>query len=224
MAQSYDCGSDGNQTTLTTMAIWHYYNESGEKVGPVRGRELIALVQQGTVTPETKIEDSDGRTALAKNVRGLTFPATVQSLSNTAENLDESDWSSAIITLREDIVRLQQEQQRISGTLTSAPAPPGANPFTGAIPAAPNPFSAPPPNKRQTKPPTDEKRESLLSTMVAAMRASMSFLASTLGFILVLVLAFVVAGVIWWLLETTDVIPTHFLDRFSEKQAAVLSR
>jgi hypothetical protein len=212
------------------MAIWHYYNDSGEKIGPVRGRELKALVQQGTVTPETKVEDGEGHTARAKNVKGLTFPATAQSLSNTAENLDESDF----VKLREDIARLQQEQQRTSGTLTPAPAsagarpfhtpiPTGANPFTAAIPATPNPFTAPPPNVRQTKPQAGEKRESLLSAMVAAMRATMSFLASTLGFILVLVLAFVVAGVIWWLLETTDVIPTNFLDRFSEKQV-VLSR
>jgi hypothetical protein len=199
------------------MAIWHYYNDSGEKIGPVRGRELKALAQQGTVTPETKVEDGNGRTALAKNVQGLTFPATAQSLSNTAENLDESDF----VKLREDIARLQQEQQRTSGTPTPAPAHPGANPFTGAIPDTSNPFTAPLPNVRRTKPPTDEKRTSLLSTMVAAMRATMSFLASTLGFILVLVLAFVVAGVIWWLLEITDVLPTNFLDRLPREHAAV---
>jgi len=60
------------------MANWHYYSESGEKIGPVRGRELKRLVEQGTITQETVVEDDNGRTALAKNVKGLTFPEMVQ--------------------------------------------------------------------------------------------------------------------------------------------------
>ena len=54
-----------------------YYNESGEKIGPIRGRELKALAQQGTITPNTRVEDERGRTALAKQVTGLTFPEMV---------------------------------------------------------------------------------------------------------------------------------------------------
>jgi len=60
------------------MANWHYYNDNREKMGPVTGRELKQLVQQGTVTPETFVEDPTGRTGLAKDVKGLKFPDPTQ--------------------------------------------------------------------------------------------------------------------------------------------------
>jgi len=53
---------------------WHYYDTNGEKIGPIRGSELKALAQQGAITPETRVEDGEGRSALARNVTGLTFP------------------------------------------------------------------------------------------------------------------------------------------------------
>jgi len=55
------------------MANWHYYNEDGEKVGPVTGRQLKKLATHGIVAPGTVVETEDGRTGLAKNVEGLTF-------------------------------------------------------------------------------------------------------------------------------------------------------
>jgi len=58
------------------MANWHYYNESKEKIGPITGTELKQLVRQGTITPETFVEDPTGRTGLAKDVNGLKFPKT----------------------------------------------------------------------------------------------------------------------------------------------------
>ncbi|MCL2709950.1 MAG: DUF4282 domain-containing protein [Planctomycetaceae bacterium] len=61
------------------MADWYYYNESGEKIGPISGKELKQLVRDGTVTPETRLEDSEGRAAAAGNVKGLTFPEMAQS-------------------------------------------------------------------------------------------------------------------------------------------------
>ena len=60
------------------MANWHYFNENREKVGPITGRELKQLVQQGTITRETFVEDPNGRTGLAKDVKGLTFPEMPQ--------------------------------------------------------------------------------------------------------------------------------------------------
>jgi len=60
------------------MATWHYFNENREKIGPITGRELKQLVQQGTITRETFVEDPNGRTGLAKDVKGLTFPETAQ--------------------------------------------------------------------------------------------------------------------------------------------------
>ena len=56
------------------MANWHYYTENRDKIGPVTGRELKQLVRQGTVTPDTFVEDPTGRTGLAKDVNGLKFP------------------------------------------------------------------------------------------------------------------------------------------------------
>ena len=56
------------------MANWHYYNENSEKIGPVRGRELKQLAQQGAITPNTRVEDENGLVALAKQVTGLSFP------------------------------------------------------------------------------------------------------------------------------------------------------
>ena len=58
------------------MAKWHFYNASGERIGPIRTRDLVIFVQNGTITPETRIEDASGRTCLAKNARGLQFPET----------------------------------------------------------------------------------------------------------------------------------------------------
>ena len=65
------------------MANWHYYNENREKIGPITGSDLKRLVQQGTVTPETFVEDPTGRTGLAKDVKGLKFADT----SPVSENL-----------------------------------------------------------------------------------------------------------------------------------------
>ena len=71
------------------MADWYYYNESGERIGPIRGRQLKHLAQQGTITPETTVEtiDENGevRTSPARRVKGLIFSETVQpeSIQNT---------------------------------------------------------------------------------------------------------------------------------------------
>ena len=64
------------------MATWYYYNENGEKIGPVRGRDVKQLVCQGTITPQTILEDDTGRTIVAEKA-GLVFieasPFTVPS-------------------------------------------------------------------------------------------------------------------------------------------------
>jgi len=64
------------------MANWYFYDNYGYKIGPIRGRELTKLAEQGTITPNTRVEDENGRAALAKNVTGLSFPGTVQSEPN----------------------------------------------------------------------------------------------------------------------------------------------
>ena len=55
------------------MANWYYYNEDGEKVGPITSRQLKKLAAHGIVTPGTTVETENGTTGLAKDVNGLTF-------------------------------------------------------------------------------------------------------------------------------------------------------
>ncbi|GHT20696.1 hypothetical protein FACS189419_00260 [Planctomycetales bacterium] len=57
------------------MANWYYFNKSGDKVGPIRGRELKQLALDGTVTQDTLIENEEGKQGKAGNVKGLIFPA-----------------------------------------------------------------------------------------------------------------------------------------------------
>jgi len=64
------------------MANWYYYDKNGYKIGPVKGRDLNRLAQEGTIVPETRVEDENGRTALAKNVKGLSFYEARESESN----------------------------------------------------------------------------------------------------------------------------------------------
>jgi len=65
------------------MAIWHYYNESNDRIGPVRSRDIRQLVQQGTITRETLVENENGRIALANEIIGLTFPETSSPFTGT---------------------------------------------------------------------------------------------------------------------------------------------
>ena len=60
------------------MANWYFYDQNGYKIGPIKGRELKQSAQQGLITPETVVEDENGRTALAKQVTGLMFSETAQ--------------------------------------------------------------------------------------------------------------------------------------------------
>ena len=182
---------------------WYYYNENNEKIGPVRSRELKNLVEQGTVTPETKVEDGEGRTALAKSVTGLTFAETAHS---KVEDLDEQDFAR----LREDIGRLQNQQEKqqpvpkAKASSVSSPAPAGPNPFSvpvpGAVPAGANPFSA-------SIPPVRPPSRTFGEIMAATMKATMDFLASTIGFIVVLILMVFVVWMLYSLLVLAELAP-----------------
>ena len=56
------------------MANWYYYNKNDEKVGPISATALKELARQGLITKETKLENGNGRSALAGQVNGLEFP------------------------------------------------------------------------------------------------------------------------------------------------------
>ena len=59
------------------MTNWHYYNQNGEKIGPISVSALKELTRQGLITRETIIENQDGRSSAAGKVNGLTFPETI---------------------------------------------------------------------------------------------------------------------------------------------------
>ena len=53
------------------MSDIHYYDENGEKTGPVTLKELATLAHQGMVTPETPIETECGHHGIAGEISGL---------------------------------------------------------------------------------------------------------------------------------------------------------
>ena len=61
------------------MAKWYYFDEEGKRTGPVRGRDIKQLAWQGTVTPETRVENEKGQIGYAKDIVGLKFLETAQS-------------------------------------------------------------------------------------------------------------------------------------------------
>ena len=56
------------------MADWYYYDNNGNKLGPVTGRQLKELARTGRIPPETLIEGQDGQTVFARQAGNLTFP------------------------------------------------------------------------------------------------------------------------------------------------------
>ena len=174
------------------MAKWHYYNENGEKIGPIRGRDLTRLVREGTVTQNTRVEDENGRVALAKNVTGLPFHETTNPDTLSSET---------------------------SSVMLSPPAE--VNPFTASMPATANPFAAPMPvaiNPFTTSlsenytaipqsvhvPIVEEPRRSFGEMVASAAKSLMNFLASIVAFVLVLLLCVFVAWLLWWLWSVTQ--------------------
>lgn len=52
---------------------WYYYDINNVKIGPITVKQLKQLAMQGLITPDTIIENTNGRTAVAGKV-GLVFP------------------------------------------------------------------------------------------------------------------------------------------------------
>jgi len=60
------------------MALWYYYDNDGQKKGPYSGGQLRWFARQGTITPESIIENDEGKTVSAKEVNGLTFSEVIR--------------------------------------------------------------------------------------------------------------------------------------------------
>jgi len=64
------------------MTNYYFYTDANsQKQGPVTADSLILFAQQGTITPDTIVEDEKGKSVPAKQCKGLIFPETVQSNS-----------------------------------------------------------------------------------------------------------------------------------------------
>ncbi len=108
------------------MANWYYYNTNGKKVGPISVTALKSLVRQGLVTRDTVIENHTGRTAVAGEVNGLSFPESPGPSKMPAMPSDDASLGSHV----EEIV-----EQKLYGP---------SSPESTARPVGPNPFVAPP--------------------------------------------------------------------------------
>jgi len=80
------------------MSTWYYYDKNGQKQGPVSGGQLKGLAKAGRITPETTIENEEGKTALARKVKGLTFGETAQPIKTPTPPPVETDLFSAFTT------------------------------------------------------------------------------------------------------------------------------
>ena len=132
------------------MANWYYRNKNNEKVGPISTNALKALAAQGLITPETVIENSNGRSAKAGRVNGLTFPV-LQEPPSTPEVASMDDIEPASISpppVENEMITMQfgsvpihsieaPEQSEVYGLSTPEPKkepPADSNPFTIATP------------------------------------------------------------------------------------------
>ena len=73
-------------------STWFYYDNNGQKQGPVTGGQLKGLAKAGMITPETIVETEEGKKAPASKIQGLNFAETAQNdAQNTASNYFYTD-------------------------------------------------------------------------------------------------------------------------------------
>ena len=65
------------------MSTWYYYDNDGNKQGPVSGGQLKGLAKTGKITPGTMVENIAGKAAPARKMKGLTFVSAEQPLANS---------------------------------------------------------------------------------------------------------------------------------------------
>jgi hypothetical protein len=69
------------------MANWYYYDENGQKQGPITSPQLQTLATNGVITPSSRLATEDGREGAAGSIPGLKFPPPPPPpLETTGEN------------------------------------------------------------------------------------------------------------------------------------------
>lgn len=104
------------------MAFWYYYNENGEKLGPVTDNVLKALAQQGQITQNTVLENQQGRMTEAGKIAGLPFPGGKPTLQTLASMQKRSQTTTG---------KKQANANPFSATMPKVET---NNPFPGTIP------------------------------------------------------------------------------------------
>ncbi|MDR0522691.1 MAG: DUF4339 domain-containing protein [Planctomycetaceae bacterium] len=64
------------------MTNFFYYDNNGQRQGPINNTRIRELVAQGVILPETIIETETGQQGRAGKIRGLTFPETTRTEPN----------------------------------------------------------------------------------------------------------------------------------------------
>jgi len=104
------------------MSTWYYYNESGKKIAVTGGR-LKGLAKTGLITPDTIVENAEGKSAPARKVKGLTFVAITQ-----PEPTQETE-----LPLPNEVYVAPSDTAEIYGLAQSPKLVPEASPFTAPI-------------------------------------------------------------------------------------------
>ena len=80
-----------------TMAKWFYYSVDGSKIGVSSPDELKQRAKLGMITPDTIIENEEGKQALAGKLKGLVFAEIVQptDIENVAPPVIEETYGFA---------------------------------------------------------------------------------------------------------------------------------
>ena len=81
--------------TKLTMPIY-YYDPNGYKIGPINKKELYALAENGTITPETRLTDEKIEFQ-AKNIPKLKFYAPEYHRAEELFNLENIDFNHIIL-------------------------------------------------------------------------------------------------------------------------------
>lgn len=120
------------------MSNWFYFNKTGEKVGPISTTALKSLARQGLITPETKIENANGRSAIAGSVNGLEFPASTTPTAPIPPAIVPPSVNGGVYGMSEPrpFVTPPVETNPFVSSPTEA-----ANPFSAALPVSENPFT-----------------------------------------------------------------------------------
>ena len=119
------------------MSTWYYYDEKGDKIA-VTGGQLKGLAKAGVITPETIIENEEGKSAPARKVKGLTFAVPTPSVETEFYGLasppEPSPFTAPVPETKDTSVAIPTETTNPFTVPLPVAAKPVENPFTATMP------------------------------------------------------------------------------------------